>query len=335
MEKRCFCVHNTSLKNSDSLSFMFVPLPVEDGRKFSSAVLVLGAIITNESELHNHLLFLDHIRRAVYIPFLSLNSFQDKANLMQGLDVVMAENQILKKKNKFERSVVQVLANNSQALSIICTNTNGLITYISPAAEQLLGYASSELVGLHNVIKLHEPNEIIRRSKELESELGKSVVPGVGVIVEKTMRNRGREDTRPWLFVKKDGSFVNVNVTVKPLHDEKSIFGFVEIVSDQQTNTQASPLNLSNFQSAMTGNMPHTPSVTTTTDLDYFLSDPSSKLQFNVASPAMGNLNPKSPSVPQQPNNSREEELIKSILEDNNNFEDLFLFGNNTPNNNQ
>jgi hypothetical protein len=49
----------------------------------------------------------------------------------------------LKKKNRFERAVVQVLATventYGKRISIICSNTAGLITYVSPGAEQMLG----------------------------------------------------------------------------------------------------------------------------------------------------------------------------------------------------
>ncbi len=40
---------------------------------------------------------------------------------------------------------------------------------------------SSELVGLQNLLKIHEPNEIVTRTRELELEVRKRVAPGMGI----------------------------------------------------------------------------------------------------------------------------------------------------------
>jgi len=243
------------------------------------------------------LLFLDQLRRAVYIPFLSLNSLQEKAQLMQGLDVLLAENQILKKKNKFERSVVQVLASveNSfgKKISVVCSNTAGLITYVSPGAEQMLGYMSSELVGLQNLLKIHEPNEIVTRTRDLELEVRKRVAPGMAVLVARTMKNRGQDDTRIWTYIRKDGNPTVVTVTIKPLFDEKSVFGFVEIAHEMDLTGQ---LNTDDFFSSefmgaqRSGNTPVT------------INQSFSREMANTMSPNSA---------------AAEEELIKSILADN------------------
>jgi PAS domain-containing protein len=104
----------------------------------------------------------------------------------------------------------------------------GVITYFSPGATALLGYASAELVGRYTPLKLHEPNEVLQRSKEAEQETGKKMNPGFSVIVDKTMRTG--QDSRDWTFIKKDGSSLLVNVTVKPLYDEdKTLIGFLEV----------------------------------------------------------------------------------------------------------
>ncbi len=213
-----------------------MPLPVEEGKKFSQAILVLGTILYNEQDLHAHLIFLDQLRKALYVPLLSLMVSQEKGTLLQSLDVLMAENQILKKRNKFDRALTNVLVTpempNGKQMSIICTNTNGLITYVSPGAEKLLGYQANELLGSATLSKIHNPAELLQRAKEIEAEIGRKVAPGLGVLIEKTMRSKGKEDTRIWSYVKKDNSLVTVQVSLKPLFDEKSIFGFVEVATE-------------------------------------------------------------------------------------------------------
>jgi len=160
--------------------------------------------------------------------------------------VMVAENKILKRLNKFDKAVTtelvtSELANCKPLVSIICTNTNGVITYSSPGAEKLLGYENGELVGNINLLKIHNPPEILARAKELELELGKKVAPGLGVLIEKIMRNKGKEDIRIWNYLKKDGSLVAVQVSIRPLFDEKSIFGFVEVASEVEPQ-QLTPL---------------------------------------------------------------------------------------------
>jgi hypothetical protein len=97
------------------------------------------------------------------------------------------------------------------------------------------------------------------------------------------MKNRGQEDTRIWTYLRKDGVPTVVTVTIKPLFDEKSVFGFVEIASEMDINQ---------------------------INTDEFFTN-----EFLGQRPGL------SPSLSQQnltPNSAAaEEELIKSILADN------------------
>jgi len=73
---------------------------------------------------------------------------------------------------------------------------------------------------------------LVQRAKEIEAELGKKTDTGLGVLIEKTMRSKGKEDTRIWTYVKRDNSLITVQVAIRPLFDEKSIFGFVEVATE-------------------------------------------------------------------------------------------------------
>lgn len=67
-------------------------------------------------------------------------------------------------------------------------------------------------------------------------EYGKKITPGFQVITEKTLRNGGMEETRDWTYIRKDGSSIRANVTIKPLYDEEdsSIIGFLSIAKQVQ-----------------------------------------------------------------------------------------------------
>jgi PAS domain-containing protein len=232
VEKRCFCVHSTSLSNG-SLSFIFIPIPAEETGN-AVGVLVLGCVLTGEDDLHTHLVFLDQIRKVVASAMFSIMCLQQNMMLSRKVDMLRMENDTLKQKNRFEKALISVISSsgplaNEGNTAIICTDIMGVITYFSPGASSLLGYASAELVGRYTPLKLHEPNEVLRRSQEAEQETGKKMNPGFSVIVDKTLRTG--HDSRDWTFIKKDGSSVSVNVTVKPLYDEEehTLIGFLEV----------------------------------------------------------------------------------------------------------
>jgi len=232
VEKRCFCVHSTSLSNG-SLSFIFIPIPAEETGN-AVGVLVLGSVLSGEDDLHTHLVFLDQIRKIVASSMFSIMCLQQNLMLSRKVDMLRMENDTLKQKNRFEKALISVISSSGPLATegnsaIICTDIMGVITYFSPGASSLLGYASAELVGRYTPLKLHEPNEVLQRSKEAEQETGKKMNPGFSVIVDKTLRTG--LDSRDWTFIKKDGSSVAVNVTVKPLYDdeEHTLIGFLEV----------------------------------------------------------------------------------------------------------
>jgi hypothetical protein len=232
------------------------------------------------------------------------------------MDILMAENQILKKTNRADKAVSKALLDmgNSRS-SIICTNTNGIITYVSPGAERLLGYTAAELVGVNSLLKIHYPGEIMQRARELENETGKRVVPGLGVLVEKTMRSRGKEDVRMWTYVKKDNSLVPVQVAIRPLFDEKSIFGFAEVATelDAQPPTPKADVKIET---------PAAPSSETATQQD---RSPSTFLTSPVPTPGPALSASQSTSTPQAPiqPTTQEEEALLNALFDGENLDNL------------
>jgi len=103
---------------------------------------------------------------------------------------------------------------------------------MSVAAQHMLGYSSDELVGAVNLTHLHELSELTERAKELERDFHKQFRVDFPVLTYRTITSRGQDDTRTWRWVKKDRSLIPVTVTLRPLHDEASVFGFVAIARD-------------------------------------------------------------------------------------------------------
>lgn len=102
----------------------------------------------------------------------------------------------------------------STRVSIIATDTQGVIQLFNPGAERMLGYAAHEVVGRLTPAAIHLPEEVEHYGRELSRRLGRSVA-GFEVFVA-LARQGGSEayDTRRWTYVRKDGGHVPVDLSV-------------------------------------------------------------------------------------------------------------------------
>jgi len=244
LEKRCFCVHSSSWENNSGLlSFLFVPIPNDMAPNGSAiAVMVLGTILKGEVDLHAHLLFLDQIRKPIAGILRMLLTVQHNLNVPQRNDLSSLETESLRT-NIFERTAMALTSQKLDQDQILITTTlKGLITYVSPPALKLLGYSEEDLIAKANLINLHDFLELTERSRELEQEFRPKVFPvDFPVLTYKTITSRGQDETRNWRWVRKDRTTVPVVITIRPLHDDNSVFGFVAIAKELGVPT-SSPL---------------------------------------------------------------------------------------------
>lgn len=119
----------------------------------------------------------------------------------------------------------------SAKVSIIATDTDGIITHFSKGAEDLLGYSAREMVGKQNPSIIHDIEEIVERTKELNEEFGENNPPGFLTFVRKVYRDD--KDEREWTYIKKDGTRFPVILSVTPIYDSKKIIvGFLGVATD-------------------------------------------------------------------------------------------------------
>jgi len=241
-ERRCFCVHSTSL-STGSLSFIFVPLPLDDTSPAVS-VLVFGTILGGEDDLHFHLVFLDQIRRPIVNALNTLLTLQNNMTLMRKMEYLRTENEVLKQRNRFERALINVITSSGPTITdpnvgICVTDQMGVIQYFSTGAQALLGYTTTELVGRYTSTMFHETNDLVIRTKELEQESGQKIAAGFQVIVDPILRT-GNEYSHDFVFLRKDGNTIDVHLTVRPLYDEedRSLVGFLEIAKPKEKRIQ-------------------------------------------------------------------------------------------------
>lgn len=125
---------------------------------------------------------------------------------------------------------LRVVLESATGVSVIATDQEGIITYFSKGAEELLGYASEEMVGHHTPAVIHLGQEVAERGQELSAELGQSV-EGFEVFVA-LAKTHGYE-SRQWTYVRKDGAhrIVQLIVTVLKTSDGR-IDGFLGTALD-------------------------------------------------------------------------------------------------------
>ena len=139
---------------------------------------------------------------------------------------------------KIRHNEVQLgqLLDSASGTAFIATDLEGIITWFSPGAEQLLGYAADDVVGRTTPMPFHESREILSRAQKLR------ITPGYDVVTHPVARGAD-QDTRDWTYVRKDGSRLTVSVSVTAVRDDDgapvSYLSVVRDVTDRRAAEQA------------------------------------------------------------------------------------------------
>jgi two-component system, cell cycle response regulator len=114
--------------------------------------------------------------------------------------------------------------------AIISKNLDGIVTTWNASAENMFGYTSKEMIG-SPILKLSDP-EFLDEEKILLEQIS----IGQHVTHFETQR------------VCKDGSVINISVTLSPIFDEKKIIGVSKIIRDitERKKTEALLQSLAN-----------------------------------------------------------------------------------------
>ncbi len=100
--------------------------------------------------------------------------------------------------------------------AVIATDADGWVSLFNPAAETLLGYDASDVVGRMTPDAFHDPDEMQRRAADLSEKLGHPVAPGKELFVE-LLKRGGAPHVDQWTYRRKDNSRVPVLLSVSPL----------------------------------------------------------------------------------------------------------------------
>jgi PAS domain S-box-containing protein len=119
----------------------------------------------------------------------------------------------------------------SANFTIISTRPDGIIQTFNAAALRELGYTEEDVIGKVTPALIHDPEEVVRRSKELSAELKTPISPGFETFVAKA--RLGQADENEWTYIRKDGSRYPVLLSVTALRDQEGhITGFLGVGSN-------------------------------------------------------------------------------------------------------
>ena len=115
-----------------------------------------------------------------------------------------------------EMTVLQTTILDSASSLIVACDRDGIIRIFNRAAERLLGYQASEVVGRATPEIFHDAVEVAARARQYSAELGEPVSPGMATFLARSLRGRPNEDE--WIFIRKDGSRLSVLLSVTLMH---------------------------------------------------------------------------------------------------------------------
>ena len=141
-------------------------------------------------------------------------------------------NQELKRALAFNKAIVL-----SSPFSIIVTDLQGVISAVNPAAERMLLYREDELRG-RSMMLLHDRREVLKRAEELSAELNQEVLAGFGVLRAKA--DMGMIDEKEWTYVRKNGTRLPVQLTIRAVEDESgAVIGVMGVSYDLTERKEA------------------------------------------------------------------------------------------------
>ncbi|MEO8427551.1 MAG: PAS domain S-box protein, partial [Verrucomicrobiota bacterium] len=132
---------------------------------------------------------------------------------------------------------LQAVMDAATQVSIIATDTAGLITVFNSGAAQMLGYTAQEMVGQQTIARIHLDAEVAAHGRVLTDQFGRSIE---GFEVFADFARRGDPEEREWTYVRKDGSRLTVSLVVTALRDDEGqLTGFLGVSKDVTTRKRA------------------------------------------------------------------------------------------------
>ena len=128
------------------------------------------------------------------------------------------------------RSQLQAVLDAATGVAIVAADLSGVISIFNTGAERMLQYRAEEVIGIHTPEVLHLRAEIEAESRVLSGQLDRLIT---GMEVFHYPARCARNNEREWTYVRKDGSTLNVYLTVTAMRAaDAQITGYLEIATD-------------------------------------------------------------------------------------------------------
>ncbi len=115
-------------------------------------------------------------------------------------------------------------------VSIIATDTNGIIRVFNTGSERMLGYSAEEMVGKETPARFHLRSEIREHAAHLSQKFGKPITELQSLSY---MAKKGGYEEREWTYVTKDGRHLTVHLAVTAVKNKTGdITGFLGVAQD-------------------------------------------------------------------------------------------------------
>jgi PAS domain S-box-containing protein len=170
------------------------------------------------------------IRWIMLIGQLQIDS-STQAEKLIGIVRDITEEKLAENQRFIDSEWIKVILN-STSHSIIAIDEQGTIQTFNTAAEKMLGYSKSEVVGICNPGIFHDFQEMTKRAEILSVELGEKVEPGLECFFAKA-RKLNTVDINEWTYIRKDGSRLPVSLSATALKDlDGKIVGYLGVAVD-------------------------------------------------------------------------------------------------------
>ncbi|MEP4533133.1 MAG: PAS domain S-box protein [Cyclobacteriaceae bacterium] len=118
----------------------------------------------------------------------------------------------------------------SESIAIVTTDGEGVINRFNHGAEILTGYSASEMIGLQKPYVYHLEEELEKFTNDIAKRYDKDPL---GFNPQLELSKQNEYDTREWIYVRKDGSTLPVQLTLTGIKDEEGKdIGFLGVSTD-------------------------------------------------------------------------------------------------------
>jgi PAS domain S-box-containing protein len=125
----------------------------------------------------------------------------------------------------------------SAKFAVMVADERGIIQSFNVGAERMLGYSSFEVVNKIRLVDLHDPHELMGRTRALNVEFSTTIAPGFETLIYKAAR--GIEDGYELSYLRKDGTRLPTSVSISAVRDDHGMnVGYLSIGVDDSMRKQ-------------------------------------------------------------------------------------------------